>query len=88
MLTVRDHMTLDLAGRRYKYEARRDHDARELLGYSPVRFRQVVNRLIDDPAALEYDAVLVRRLQRLREVRRGARGVCTAYTFQRTATPD
>lgn len=72
-LSVRDHMALDLAGRQYKFPARRVADARETLGLSEAHFWQLVNDLIDRPAAeVEYTS-LVRRLRRLRDARRAQR---------------
>lgn len=73
MLTVREKMTLDLAGRYFKHAGRRDAVAREVLGFTPWRFSQVVNDLLDRPDALAYSPQTVRRLQRLREARRVAR---------------
>jgi hypothetical protein len=46
---------------------------RAKFGLSPARYYQLLNRLIDRPEALEYDPMLVQRLRRLREVRRGKR---------------
>lgn len=73
MLPIRVRMALHLAGARYKYEAARETEARELLGLSPVRFHALVNAALDDPAALAAEPVVVRRLVRLREARRGVR---------------
>lgn len=40
---------------------------------TPARYYQVLSRLIDEPAAMAYDALLVRRMQRLRDSRRHQR---------------
>jgi Protein of unknown function (DUF3263) len=48
----------------------RDRLIRERLGLSPTRYRQVLMRTIELPAALAYDPVLVGRLRRLRDARR------------------
>jgi hypothetical protein len=48
---------------------------RERLGLSPARYQQLLNRAIDVPEAVAYDAMLVRRLRRVRGVRRRARSV-------------
>jgi hypothetical protein len=45
----------------------------EHLGLSPTRYYQLLNALIDDPAALAHDPLLVRRLRRQRRQRRRAR---------------
>ena len=46
---------------------------RERFGFSPSRYHQILHRIIDRPAALTYDPMLVRRLRRVREVRRRSR---------------
>jgi hypothetical protein len=46
---------------------------RETFGFSPARYHQLLNRVVDSPEALEYDPMLVRRLRRLREARRQRR---------------
>ncbi|MCH9816231.1 MAG: DUF3263 domain-containing protein [Actinomycetia bacterium] len=46
---------------------------REKFGLSATRYYQTLNTLIDQPAALEADPVLVRRLQRLRQSRQQTR---------------
>jgi hypothetical protein len=46
---------------------------RERFGMSPARYYQALNRLLDQPEALSYDPMLVRRLRRLREARRRKR---------------
>ncbi len=51
----------------------KDSAVRRRFGMSPARYHQVLNRLIDRPEALEYDPMLVRRLRRVREARRGKR---------------
>jgi hypothetical protein len=40
------------------------------FGFSATRYYQVLNALIDDPAATAADPILVARLRRLREIRR------------------
>lgn len=46
---------------------------RQEFGWSTTRYYQALNRLIDDPAALSVDPVLVRRLHRVRAARQEAR---------------
>ncbi len=73
-LTVREHMTLQLAAQTYgPREAVRVTSARVELGYTEPRFWQVVDHLIDQPAGLAAYPALVHRLQRLREQRRSRR---------------
>lgn len=53
--------------------ARREAEVRERFGTSVPRHQQRLNRLLDDPAALAAEPLLVRRLRRVRELRREAR---------------
>lgn len=46
---------------------------RTQLGISAARYYQVLNLVIDSPAALAYDPMLIRRLLRIRESRMKAR---------------
>lgn len=72
-MDIRSRMTLNLAAATYRYEGAREADALERLGYTPTRFRQVVGALIDDPRVMAEEAMVVRRLIRLREMRRTVR---------------
>lgn len=62
--------------RRWPLDGQRDRrlNAYLALGLSETRALQVVNRLLLEPAAYEYDPVTVARLRRLRDsrMRRGA----------------
>lgn len=53
--------------------AAREQEIRERFGMSTPRYHQVLNQLLDDPAALAHDPLLVKRLRRLRERRQEAR---------------
>ncbi|MGZ8604134.1 MAG: DUF3263 domain-containing protein [Actinomycetota bacterium] len=46
---------------------------RESLGMTPTRYHQVLVGALDRPEALAFDAMLVRRLRRLRDARRRTR---------------
>lgn len=46
---------------------------RQTFDISPARYYQLLGRLIDSHAALAYDPLLVKRLQRLRDERRRSR---------------
>ena len=46
---------------------------RETFELSSTRYYQILNALLDDPAALAHDPLLIRRLRRLRERRQRAR---------------
>jgi len=56
-----------------KVSVRKELAVRTRFGVSPARYYQLLNRLIDQPEALEYDPMLVQRLRRLRESRRRRR---------------
>lgn len=73
MLTVKDQMTLEMERRWWKYAAVKEGAVREQFGESLTRYYQRLNALIDSPAALAHDPMLVRRLRRLREARQAAR---------------
>jgi hypothetical protein len=57
----------------WKASGRKELAVRERFGLSPARYYQLLNRLIEQPEALEYDPMLVRRLRRLRDARRRKR---------------
>jgi hypothetical protein len=46
---------------------------RERFGLSPTRYYKMLNELLNQPDAMEYDPLLVRRLRRDRDRRRRAR---------------
>lgn len=72
-LSDRDREILEFERLRWKYAGAKETAVREKFDMSGVRYYQVVEWLIDQPAALAYDAQLVKRLQRLRLARRKAR---------------
>jgi hypothetical protein len=43
------------------------------FGLSPTRYYQVLGALVDSPAALAHDPLLIKRLQRMREARQAIR---------------
>ena len=51
----------------------KDDAIRSQFGLSSARYYQVLGGLLSDPAALAYDPMLIKRLQRLREARARAR---------------
>lgn len=68
-LSERDRAILDFEGTWAKHVGAKEEAIRQQLGLSPARYYQLLNRVIDDAAALEYDTMLVKRLQRLRAQR-------------------
>lgn len=58
---------------RMRHDRTKEAEIRVEFEMSPARYYQVLNRVIDSPAALAYDPQLVSRLQRLRHARTSAR---------------
>lgn len=52
---------------------------RSQFGLTPARYYRILSAIIDAPAALRHDPILVRRLQRMRDTRAAAR---RARTFR------
>jgi hypothetical protein len=72
-LTDTERQVLDFERAWWKHPGAKDAAIRDRFGWSPVRHYQVLNALLDRPAALMYDPMVVRRLVRVREARRGQR---------------
>ncbi|MFZ7087542.1 DUF3263 domain-containing protein [Curtobacterium sp. RRHDQ10] len=58
---------------RARHDRTKEADIRVEFDMSPARYYQVLNRVIDTPAALAFDPQLVTRLHRLRRSRTNAR---------------
>lgn len=72
-LGSRDREILAFERQWWKYAGAKEQAIRELFDMSATRYYQVLNALIDDPAALAVDPMLVKRLRRLRTSRQRAR---------------
>lgn len=57
----------------WKYGGAKETAIRELFSMSATRYYQVLNALIDTEAALATDAMLVKRLRRMRDARQRER---------------
>lgn len=68
-LSTRELAVLALERRRYRNQGAKEQAVRDELDLSATRYYQVLNALLDDPAALAHDPVLVGRLRRLRDAR-------------------
>jgi hypothetical protein len=66
-------MILRLAATPYRYPAKREADAIELVGLTPTTFWARVHRLIERPDVVAAYPVEVGRLRRVRERRASAR---------------
>ena len=72
-LTDRDKAILTLEAAWPRHSGMKEETIREKLGLSSARYYQLLGRLIDTEAALEFDPLLVRRLRRLRDSRAAQR---------------
>jgi hypothetical protein len=59
----------------WRHAGSKEQAIREQFNLSATRYYQMLNRLLDNPAALEFDALVVGRLRRLRATRARSRGV-------------
>lgn len=71
-LPERDAGILEFEGREWSHPGAKEEAIRVELGLSTARYYQRLNAVIESPAALAHDPMLVRRLRRLREARRRA----------------
>ncbi len=72
-LSDRDREVLAFERQWWKYAGAKEQAIRDLFDMSATRYYQVLNALIDSPAALEADPMLVKRLRRMRASRQRAR---------------
>ncbi len=72
-LSERDQQIIGFERQWWKYAGAKEQAIRELFGMSATRYYQVLNALIDSPAALAYDPMLIKRLRRMRTSRQRAR---------------
>ena len=68
-LSVRDHMVLQLWGKRWRYGAARDSEARRLLGLSGTELALRVARLAEDPVAIAAYPAITRRVREARDTK-------------------
>ena len=72
-LNDRERQILAFERKWWKHAGSKEQAIRDQFGVSSTRYYQVLNALLDNPAALAYDPVLVKRLRRLRATRARAR---------------
>jgi hypothetical protein len=72
-LSERDREIIAFERQWWKYAGAKEQAIRELFDMSATRYYQVLNALIDNPAALQADPMLIKRLNRLRATRQRAR---------------
>lgn len=76
-LSDRDAQILNFERQWWKHGGAKEDAITELFGLSSTQYYQVLNALIDSPAALVHDAMLVKRLRRLRAARQRGRSTRT-----------
>ena len=69
VLSERDQQILAFEAKWWKHAGAKEQAIRDGFGLSSTRYYQLLNALLDNPAALEHDPVLVGRLRRLRSTR-------------------
>ncbi|WP_062521594.1 DUF3263 domain-containing protein [Demequina silvatica] len=72
-LSERDADILAFEGTWWRFAGAKEDAVRDRFGLSATQYYQVLNALIDTPAALAHDPVLVQRLRRTRATRRRGR---------------
>ena len=73
LLGDRERRILDFERDRLRHVGAKEEAIRLHFGISAARYYQLLNALIDSPAALVHDPMLARRLQRVRDGRMSAR---------------
>ena len=72
-LTQRDVDMLDFERSWWKHAGVKEQAIKERFDMSATRYYQLLNELIEQPAALAHDPILVKRLKRLRQYRQKQR---------------
>ncbi|WP_062311120.1 DUF3263 domain-containing protein [Demequina rhizosphaerae] len=78
-LSERDADILSFERGWWRFAGAKEDAIRDRFGLTATQYYQVLNSLVDDPAALAHDPVLVQRLRRMRAPRGRGRA---------TRTPD
>ena len=72
-LSERDREIIAFERQWWKYAGSKETAIKELFDMSSTRYYQVLNALLDNPAALAADPMLIKRLRRMRSSRQRAR---------------
>lgn len=72
-LSDRDREILAFERQWWTYQGAKEQMIKELFDMSSTRYYQVLNGLINNPAALAEDPMLVKRLRRMRQARQRSR---------------
>ena len=73
ILGERERGMLDFERQWWRHAGAKEEAIRRTFGVGPTAYYQQLSRLLDDPAALAHDPMLVKRLQRQRAARRRQR---------------
>lgn len=76
-LDERDVRILAFERQWWRHAGSKEQAIRDTFDLSATRYYQILNGLLDNPAALERDPMLVRRLRRLRATRARTRSAST-----------
>lgn len=68
-LTEQERAILDFEKQWWRRPGAKEQAIREAFDLSPTRYYQLLNALLDRPAAVAYDAALINRLRRVRSGR-------------------
>lgn len=69
MLSDRDRAMLDFEAGWWRQRGSKENAIAAEFNLTPVRYYQLLNRLLDEPAAVAYAPAVVGRLRRIRDVR-------------------
>jgi hypothetical protein len=72
-LGERDARILHFERSWWRHAGAKEQAIRKEFGISSARYYQLLGALIDSPAALAHDPMLIKRLQRMRDARTAAR---------------
>ncbi len=72
-LSERDRAILEFERSWWTAEASKEEEIQSRFNLTTARYYQILNHIIDQPAALDVDPLLVKRLRRLRSSRQRAR---------------
>jgi hypothetical protein len=72
-LDEREERVLAFESRAWQHPGAKAEAIRDEFGISAARYYRILGELIDSPAALRHDPMLVKRLQRMRAARAAAR---------------
>nr|WP_229727748.1 DUF3263 domain-containing protein [Mycetocola zhadangensis] len=72
-LSERDLAILEFENRWWQHAGQKEEAIRDAFALSPTRYYQLLGAVIDTPAALRHDPMLVKRLHRMRDARQATR---------------